>query len=119
MARTANDRPVVDFDHTSPEYGADLEAVNRDLRERCPVAFTESHGGYWLVAGYDSFATAMRDEATFSSLHAPEEIDGIRYGGVNIPEAPYCNALLEMDPRSGPDCAGCSVRSSRPPPSRR
>ena len=98
MARTANDRPVVDFDHTSPEYGADLEAVNRDLRERCPVAFTESHGGYWLVAGYDSFATAMRDEATFSSLHAPEEIDGVRYGGVNIPEAPYCNALLEMDP---------------------
>ena len=40
----------------------------------------------------------MRDEATFSSLHAPEEIDGVRYGGVNIPEAPYCNTLLEMDP---------------------
>ena len=39
----------------------------------------------------------MRDEATFSSRHLTAD-DGIRFGGVNIPEAPYENALVEMDP---------------------
>jgi cytochrome P450 len=96
-------RPVVAFDHTSPEYAADMDAINRDLRERCPVAFTESHGGYWVVASYEPLTAAMRDDGTFSSLHAPEPIDGIRFAGVNIPEAPYCNRLLEEDP---PEWAG-------------
>ena len=98
MARSVGEKPIVEFDHTTPEHAQNVEAINRDLRERCPVAFTESHGGYWLVAGYEDFWRAMRDEETFSSLHAPEPIDGIKYGGVNIPEAPYCNALHRAGP---------------------
>src|SRR5689334_16320643 len=39
----------------------------------------------------------MRDETTFSSRHLTAD-DGVRFGGVNIPEAPYENALVEMDP---------------------
>jgi cytochrome P450 len=100
---SAEPRPVVAFDHTSPEYAANMDAINRDLRERCPVAFTESLGGYWVVAAYEPLTAAMRDDATFSSLHAPEPVDGIRFAGVNIPEAPYCNRLLEEDP---PEWAG-------------
>jgi cytochrome P450 len=88
----------IDVDHTSPEYARDHHAVTRELREQCPVAFSEHHGGYWLVTDYESCARALRDEEVFSSLHAVDEIDGIRYGGVNIPEAPYQNALIEMDP---------------------
>jgi len=91
-------RPVVDVDHTSPEYAQNADAVTRDLRERCPVAYSEKHGGYWLITGYEHFARGMRDDASFSSLHSAEEIDGVTYGGVNIPEAPYQNALIEMDP---------------------
>jgi cytochrome P450 len=91
-------RPVVDVDHTSPAYAEQVHAITRDLRSRCPVAFSEHHGGYWLLTDYDSCAQALRDETVFSSHHAAEEIDGIRYGGVNIPEAPYQNALVEMDP---------------------
>jgi len=88
----------VDVDHTSPEYARNFHAIARELREDCPVAFSKHHGGYWLVTDYESCAHALRDDAVFSSLHAVEEIDGIRYGGVNIPEAPYQNALIEMDP---------------------
>ena len=95
--------PVIAFDHTAPDYAVNMESINRELRERCPVAFTESHGGYWVVAGYEPLAAAMRDDATFSSLHAPDPIDGVRFAGVNIPEAPYCNRLLEEDP---PEWAG-------------
>jgi len=93
----ASARPTVRFDHTSPEFARDADAITRDLRERCPVAYTESHGGHWIVTGYENFAKSMRDETTFSSRHETDS-DGIRFGGVNIPEAPYENALLEMDP---------------------
>ena len=41
----ASARPTVRFDHTSPEFARDADAITRDLRERCPVAYTESHGG--------------------------------------------------------------------------
>ena len=98
MAITHGSRPTVEFDHTSPEYARDADAITRDLRARCPVAFTEAHGGHWIVTGYESFSRSMRDETTFSSRHESAEGDGIRFGGVNIPEAPYENALLEMDP---------------------
>ncbi len=98
MARTRAERPTIDFDHTSPAYASDADAITRDLRQRCPVAYTESNGGHWIVTGYDAFARSMRDEAKFSSRHETMEADGVRFGGVNIPEAPYQNALIEMDP---------------------
>ena len=90
-------RAVVEFDHTTPEYAARAEEITADLRTRCPVAYSESHDGFWIVTGYESLAASMRDESTFSSRHLTAE-DGVRFGGVNIPEAPYENALVEMDP---------------------
>jgi cytochrome P450 len=90
-------RVVVDFDHTSPEYAENAERITADLRARCPVAYSSSHDGFWIVTGYESLAASMRDESTFSSRHLTTD-DGTRFGGVNIPEAPYENVLIEMDP---------------------
>jgi cytochrome P450 len=91
------ERTVVEFDHTSPEYAAQAGAITAELRTRCPVAYSESHDGFWVITGYDELAASMRDEARFSSRHLTAD-DGVRFGGVNIPEAPYENALVEMDP---------------------
>jgi cytochrome P450 len=90
-------RTVVEFDHTSPEYATRAGAITAELRERCPVAFSESHDGFWVITGYEELAASMRNEAAFSSRHLTAD-DGTRFGGVNIPEAPYENALVEMDP---------------------
>jgi cytochrome P450 len=90
-------RTVVEFDHTSPEYAQQAHDVTAQLRARCPVAYSESHEGFWVITGYDALAASMRDETTFSSRHVTAD-DGVRFGGVNIPEAPYENALVEMDP---------------------
>lgn len=89
---------VVGFDHTSPEHARATDEILRDLRARCPVAFTEQHGGYFVLSRYQDVAGSLRDEATFSSKHIPEPLDGVHYGGINIPEAPYFNVLAEMDP---------------------
>jgi cytochrome P450 len=91
------ERAVVEFDHTSPEYAEQAQAVTAELRARCPVAYSESHDGFWVITGYEALAASMRDAATFSSRHLTAD-DGVRFGGVNIPEAPYENALVEMDP---------------------
>jgi cytochrome P450 len=92
-----SERTVIEFDHTSPEYAAQAGAITAELRARCPVAYSESHDGFWVITGYDALASSMRDEGTFSSRHLTAD-DGVRFGGVNIPEAPYENALVEMDP---------------------
>jgi cytochrome P450 len=91
-------KPVVDFDHTSHEYARDGDAITADLRERCPVAYSEHHGGFWLLTGYEAASRAMRDEARFSSRHEAPDPDGFHLAGVNIPEAPQENALIEQDP---------------------
>ena len=91
-------RIVVEFDHTSPEHARASEQITRELREHHPVAYTESNGGHWIITGYSGFAAAMHNEQVFSSRHETRVDAGIRFKGVNIPEAPYQNALVEMDP---------------------
>ena len=48
------ERVVVEFDHTSPEYGAAHTGDHRRPRNRCPVAYSPNHDGYWVVAGYEA-----------------------------------------------------------------
>jgi cytochrome P450 len=60
-------RPVVEFDHFAHRSLSESDEAWRDLRERCPVAWTEANGGHWIVTRYDEVATAFRDWETFSS----------------------------------------------------
>jgi cytochrome P450 len=91
-------KPVVEFDHNSEEFAREGDTIVGELRAKCPVAYTESHGGYWVLTSYEAAAKAMRDEAVFSSRHEPPESDGFHYQGVNIPEAAQPNVLIEQDP---------------------
>jgi len=93
-----SERATVDFDHNSEEFARDGDAILGDLRARCPVAYTEQHGGYWVLTSYGAAERAMRDERTFSSRHEPPEADGFHFAGVNIPEAAMANVLIEQDP---------------------
>jgi cytochrome P450 len=72
---------TVDFDHHSDEFNANEEAVNADLRRRCPVAWNQRYGGFWYVTGYDAVAQAARDGATFAHKYEPDAADGVSYQG--------------------------------------
>ena len=37
------------FDHLSPALAADLHGTLARMRERHPVAWSEEHGGFWVV----------------------------------------------------------------------
>lgn len=58
---------IVDFDHNSREHVAKAYETYRRHRSECPVAWTESHGGYLVLAGYDEVFQVARDDHTFSS----------------------------------------------------
>ncbi len=72
---------IVDFDHHSNEFNANEEAVNADLRRRCPVAWNQRYGGFWYVTGYDAVAQAARDGVTFAHKYEPDAADGVSYQG--------------------------------------
>lgn len=90
-------RPTVDFDHHSAEHVRHWVEQFRVLRAECPVAWTEKHGGYWVVAGYEHLAQVARDHETFSSgrYRGP---DGELCGGLSIPPGPLHLIPDELDP---------------------
>ena len=52
-------KPVIEFDHLSARYAADPLSVYREMRSRCPVAWTDAH--YALADGavrYSNIGTA-------------------------------------------------------------
>jgi hypothetical protein len=52
---------TADFDHHSPDMPDHNWAVLAELRSRCPVAYTEAHGGFRLISGHDEVQKAARD----------------------------------------------------------
>jgi cytochrome P450 len=85
----APERVTVEFDHHSADFCARNYEITDDLRARCPVAYTEAHGGYWVLTGYEPVAAALLDDELFSSKPS-----------VGIPASPIPAPLLpiESDP---------------------
>ncbi|MGP3953883.1 cytochrome P450 [Streptomyces sp. 7N604] len=89
--------PEIDFDHHSEEYGRDPWAANMDLIQRCPVAHSRHHGGFYVVTGYEQVADVARRTDVFSSAHELPNTPG-RPQGTIIPASTFRALPLEMDP---------------------
>jgi cytochrome P450 len=63
------------FDVYDPAASGLLNEVAHEAHRRCPVAPSDAHGGYYLVAGYDEAATVLGDTERFSS-RCPKSIPG-------------------------------------------
>ncbi len=88
--------PVVQFDHNSDEHSADPAGSYRRLREESPIAYSEAHGGYWILSGYKPLFEAARDDATFSSARSSYGGEGL---SVVIPKTPHpFHIPIEIDP---------------------
>jgi cytochrome P450 len=92
----SEERPVVSFDHHSAEFAADPVGALDSLRERCPVAWSDSYGGFWVLTRYEDVGNVLNDAATFSSRHDLEP--GSAYQGASIPPPPMRFVPLELDP---------------------
>lgn len=94
--RSGESRPEIDFDHHSVAFGRDPIGILAQTREQCPVAWTESHGGFWLLSRYRDIYEAARDDWTFSSRHDIPN-NGRSYTGIKIPGDPQRYAPIETD----------------------
>jgi hypothetical protein len=74
-----------DFSYYNPEIMADPHPVYSALRQRCPIAHSDTLGGFWLVSRYADIDTIAHDTTTFSSRHV--EIPAGAYGE-NAPGPP-------------------------------
>ena len=94
---TTTERPVVDFDHHSERFADGWRDQTAELRATCPVAWTDAHGGYWVVTGYDQVREVALDDGTYSS---DNDLEGVRsgYQGVAIPRGPVQQIPIEVDP---------------------
>ena len=96
MTTSDTHQPKVDFDHNSQQHSEDPVASYRELREKCPVAWTEAHGGYWVMSGYDTVFEAARDDDVFSSARNSYGGEGLT---VVIPKTPmHLHIPIEIDP---------------------
>jgi cytochrome P450 len=88
------------LDRHSSVYRTDFEAIAEDLHARCPVAWNEEHGGYWVASGNgEVFDLARRADL----LSNDNDVEGVKkgYNGISIPHREENRArggFLEMDP---------------------
>ena len=77
--RRAARSPTTGVPTTSTAYRAalaqNLHETLATMRERHAVAYSEEHGGFWVVTGYEDVLRVAQDWRTFSSAH-----------GVSVPE---------------------------------
>ncbi|GAA2734209.1 cytochrome P450 [Actinocorallia aurantiaca] len=77
------------FDHLSPELAATMPETMARMRELCPVAHSEEHGGFWITTRYEEALAVAQDWEVFSSAH-----------GLGISSAPTVvrNLPVQADP---------------------
>jgi cytochrome P450 len=85
--RTDPNRPVVDLDVHSVEFGRRNYEIYDELRQRCPLAWSPANGGHWLFTDYASTFDAARNDELFSSAQ-----------GAGIPEPGYGKPLTDVLP---------------------
>ena len=84
------------FDHHSPQFREDPVGVYEEIRNTCPVAWTDSYDGFWITTRYRDIQRIARDDATFSSARASSPGEGTAMvipQGAGLEQYP-----IELDP---------------------
>jgi cytochrome P450 len=91
-----SERATVDFDHYSKEFATAPRETWDSMMSKCPVAWSDHHGGFWVISDYDGVSTVSRDVETYASRNDqdPESI----YRGVAIPNGSVRFVPVETDP---------------------
>ncbi|WP_322754189.1 cytochrome P450 [Frankia sp. Cas3] len=88
-ASTDRQWPEVDIDHHSAYFREHNYEIYQDLLARCPVAHSNTWGGFWFISDYQAVFDAVQDTDLFSST--PEK--GVPTAGNPDPMIP-----IDIDP---------------------
>jgi cytochrome P450 len=93
-----SERPTIDLDHHSQPYADSYREVADELRAgTCPIAWSEHHGGFWVVPRHADVARVARDDEYFTQ---DNDRDGTGRGGLGVqrPSGPVRTLPIESDP---------------------
>lgn len=86
------------FDHHSEHFAQHWREIYGELRDTCPVAHSDLHGGFSVVTRYSDVKKALSDPETFACgrhlVVAGEDVAG----GVTVPINPVQMGMMELDP---------------------
>jgi cytochrome P450 len=83
------------FDHTDDAYAQAAPEIWDDLRERCPVAHGEAHGGVWFPSRHADVSAIANDTEHFSSegvivsIFKPEGLAPMGYAAPITADPPF------------------------------
>jgi len=84
------DELIEHFDHHDPELGERAHEVYAEMLQRCPVAHSDRHGGYWIVSSYEGVHEALQDYELFTTHPSVNIPAGVGHRRPMLP--------LEVDP---------------------
>ena len=99
LDETARKAKRYHFDRHAPGYRHDFEEITEELHQKCPVAWTDTHGGHWVASGHQEvFEIARRADVLSNDKDVTGE--GRGYKGISIPavDTEFRGGFLEMDP---------------------
>ena len=91
--------PRYHFDRHTAEYRDRFDAVTEEMLRTCPIAWTDTYGGHWVVAG----SSAVFELARCPHVSNDHDVLGERrgYKGISIPTMidaeNFRGGMLEMD----------------------
>ncbi|MFC5752424.1 cytochrome P450 [Actinomadura rugatobispora] len=97
---TGRKRPAISLDRHSTRYRVEFEQLTDEFHGRCPVAWNDTHGGYWFASGNKELFDLARRADVLSNDNDVTGT-GTGYVGITIPPPPgqrNRGGFLEMDP---------------------
>ena len=99
-AQNSHRSPVFQFDRHAADYRDNFSKITEEMQSKCPMAWSDTHGGHWVAAGAEEVFTLARS----AGLSNDNDIKGVRrgYKGIMIPTAVRSagrirGGILEMD----------------------
>jgi cytochrome P450 len=92
-------QPRIEFDRHTPEFRERFQEIAEEMHQKCPVAWNDTYGGYWVAGGSE----AVFELARCPHISNEHDIDGTKrgYKGISIPlpdeAAGVRGGMLEMD----------------------
>ena len=89
------------FDRFAPGYRHQFESITQEMQGKCPIAWSDTHGGHWVAAGHREVFELARSHELLSN---DNDVRGERrgYRGISIPTPERIQdsrgGFLEMDP---------------------
>jgi len=93
-----NDHNIdTDFDPERAETFGDRHARLREFRQKCPMARSDAHGGFWLASRFEEVSAVASNAEVFSSAKIFNEELGRWEGGAIVPALPMRFIPSETD----------------------